>query len=149
MQFLLLDLFQRALIFSPRIHAEMNDKLSSWKSLFFYRCTDVISFAPLKSQGTDSRLNHIREKTTAAAPPPCSPKNVYILAKSVRQPSIKNLSTDLTRRIKLEIQPLRDSALADIKSKVTLDNVVDEVFSWVTAEWVLLCSPTLMSITSG
>lgn len=39
----------------------------------------------------------------------------------------------LIRRFKLEIKPLCDTALADIKSKVTLTNVVDEVFSWVTA----------------
>ena len=93
----------------------------------------MIAFAPLKSQGVDSRLNHIRDKTTAAAPPPCSPKSIYALAKLVRQPSIKPLGHELMCRIELEIQPLRDSAFADIKSKVSLDNVVDEVFSWVTA----------------
>ena len=43
----------------------------------------------------------------------------------------------LTRRIKLGIEPLRDRALADIKNKVSQDNVVDEVFSWITAKWVL------------
>jgi len=87
----------------------------AWKSLFFYRCTDEILFAPLRSQGVDSRLKHIREKTVAAAPPPCSPKSIYVLA---------NL---------LEINPLCDTALADIKSKVSSENVVEEVFSWVTA----------------
>jgi len=38
------------------------------------------------------------------------------------------------RETKLGIQPLCDSAFADIKSKVSLDNVVDELFSWVTAK---------------
>jgi len=51
----------------------------------------------------------------ATTPPPCSPKSIYVLAKL------------------LGIQPLYDSAFADIKSKVSVDNVVDEVFSWVTA----------------
>jgi len=88
---------------------------SAWKSLFFYRCTNTILFAPLKSQGVDSRLKHIREKTVAVAPPPCSPKSIYALASL------------------LGIQPLCDSAFADIKSKLSKDNVVDEVFSWVTA----------------
>jgi len=160
---------------------------SDWKSLFFYLCTDTISFAPLKSQGANFRLNHevqelpqttgkvrvlskskksrrqapsaplhnsnpslpeqgielrtnstglfptqsnepcslpetglpqpslVRKGTVAAAPPPCSPKSIYVL-------------TSL-----LGLQPLCDSAFADIKSKVTLDNVVDEIFSWVTA----------------
>ena len=68
-----------------------NDEFSSWKSLFFYRCTDVISFAPLKSQGVDSRMNYIRQQTITAAPPPCSPKSIYVLASLVRPPSIKRL----------------------------------------------------------
>ena len=36
-------------------------------------------------------------------------------------------------RVKLEIQPLCDKAFADIKSKVSSNNIVDEVFLWVTA----------------
>ena len=39
----------------------------------------------------------------------------------------------LTYQTKLEIKPLYDSAYADIKSKVSSDNVVDEVSSRVTA----------------
>ena len=39
--------------------------------------------------------------------------------------------------VKLDIQPLRERALADIKSKVARDNVVGEVFSWITAKYVL------------
>ncbi|KAF9650020.1 hypothetical protein BDM02DRAFT_3128017 [Thelephora ganbajun] len=88
---------------------------SAWKSLFFYRCTDTILYAPLKSQGADSRLNHIHQNTVTVAPHPCSPKSIYVLA---------NL---------LGIQPLCDSAFEDIKGKVSLDNVVQEVLSWVTA----------------
>ena len=132
-RFLLLDLFQRACTFSSRPRVERNDVFASWKSLFFYHCTDTISFAPLKSQGVDSRLNHIREKTVADAPPPCSPKSIYVLAKLVRQPPTERLEHELMCRIKLGIVPLCDSAFADIKSKVTVDNIVDEVFSWVTA----------------
>ena len=71
---------------------QKNDGLPSWKSLFFYRCTDEISFAPLKSQGIDSRLKYIRENTVDAAPPPCSPKSIYVLATLVRQP-LTNLLT--------------------------------------------------------
>ena len=66
-----------------------NNDPSSWKSLFFYRCTDVILFAPLKSQGVDARSNYIRQKQGAAAPPPCSPKSIYVLASLVRKPPIK------------------------------------------------------------
>lgn len=62
-----------------------NDWFLSWKSLFFYLCTGIVTFAPLGSQGIDARLNYIRQNTTAAAPPPCSPKGIYALAESVRQ----------------------------------------------------------------
>ena len=40
--------------------------------------------------------------------------------------------TRLTRGIKLEMKPLCASALADVKGKLSSDNVADEVFSWVT-----------------
>ncbi|KAF9790973.1 hypothetical protein BJ322DRAFT_1039080 [Thelephora terrestris] len=86
---------------------------AAWKSLFFYLCTDTISFALLKSQGVESRLNYIREKTVATAPAPCSPKSIYLLATL------------------LENQPLCDSALADIKCKMKESNV-SEFLLWVT-----------------
>lgn len=62
---------------------EKSVKLFRWKSLFFYRCTDEISFAPLTSQGLDSRIGYIRKNTVAASPPPCSPKSIYVLANLV------------------------------------------------------------------
>ena len=138
MRFSLPGRFQRACALSPHPDAERNDKFPSWKSLFFYRCTDIIYFAPLKSQGVDYRLNHIREKSSDAAPPPCSPKTIYILASLVRQPRSKVSDIGLTVQTKLEMQTLCDSAFADIKSKVASDNVMDEVFSWATARWVPL-----------
>ena len=67
----------------PMVSREVCNGLPSWMSLFFYHCTDTILFAPLKSQGTDSRLDYIRQKTIAAAPPPCSSKSIYILANLV------------------------------------------------------------------
>jgi len=88
---------------------------SAWRSLFFYRCTDKISFAPLKSQGADPRSGPGRRKISSTAAQPCSPKSIYVLASL------------------LGIEPLADSALADIKSKINLKNVVEEVFSWVAA----------------
>jgi hypothetical protein len=81
--------FLRACTLLPQPRVVRNDEFPSWKSLFFYCCADAILFAPLKSQGVDSRLNHIREKTTAAAPPPCSPKSIYVLASLVSIPSIE------------------------------------------------------------
>ena len=46
---------------------------------------------------------------------------------------------------KLEIKPLYESAFADIKSKVSVDNVVNEIFSWVPARWVPSFSPAVGS----
>ena len=46
---------------------------------------------------------------------------------------------------KLEIKPLYESAFTDIKSKVSVDNVVDEGFPWVPARWVPLFSPAVWS----
>lgn len=64
----------------------VGDFVVSWKSLFFYLCTNHIWFAPLRSQGADARAEHIqrqmetmREKIT-----PCSPKAIYSLAAAVR-----------------------------------------------------------------
>ncbi|KAF9647698.1 hypothetical protein BDM02DRAFT_3187774 [Thelephora ganbajun] len=65
--------------------------------------------------GRRDRLNHIQQNTVAATAPPRSPKSIYVL---------ENL---------LGIQPLCDSAFANIKNKLSLDNVVEEVLSWVTA----------------
>ena len=88
-QFLPLDRSQRMYIltFLSLLRLDQIDELYRWKSLFFYRFTDQISFAPLRSQGVDSRSNYILEKTAAAAPPPCSPKSIYVLANLVRRPS--------------------------------------------------------------
>lgn len=88
---------------------------TAWRSLFFYKCTGHISFAPLRSQGVDSRSRYIFEKTAADAPPPCSPKSICTLA------SLLNL------------QQLYDSALEDIERKLSEGNIVEEFFSRVSA----------------
>ena len=90
------------------LRLERNDEFCSWKSLFFYRCTDRISFAPLRSQGVDSRLKYIRERNAITAPPPCSPKGIYVLASLVRKPSIKRLThaTDTSIEVR-NTAPLR------------------------------------------
>ena len=132
-----------AYVHSLTLYCRRNDEFRSWKSLFFYRCTDAILFAPLKSQDANSRSKYVRENTVTDIPPPCSPKSIYVLASLVShlQPSVSRAT--LTHRSKLGIEPLCDSAFADIKNKVSLDNVVDEVFSWITAGWALLFSPTV------
>ena len=95
----LLDHFQRRCALSPRSLAERGDHLSSWKFVFFYRCTDKVSFAPLQSQGVKYRKELIRKTTVTTAPPPCSPKTIYVLASSVRQPSAGPLVHDIEASI--------------------------------------------------
>jgi hypothetical protein len=106
---------------SRRVHAPVEPTKAEEKTVLWEKTKE------------ERRADYIREKTVAAAPPPCSPKTIYVLANLVRQPSTERSHAILTHNIKLGIQPLCDSAFADIKSKVTLNNVVDEVFSWVTA----------------
>lgn len=108
---------------------DKSDGFLSWKSLFFYCCTDSISFAPLRSQGVDTRSSYIREMASAMAPPPCSPKSIYVLANLVSRPQIMRPKDNANSSSKLGMKTLRDSAFADLKTKVTLDNVVGEVFS--------------------
>ena len=102
--------FSAYVYFLPFLRLERNDGFSSWKSLFFYRCTDAILFAPLKSQGFDPRLNYIRGMNTTAVPPPCSPKGIYVLASLVRNASIKRFTYDTDMSIKARNPaPLRQS----------------------------------------
>jgi len=63
--------------------ARVVDFAGSWRSLFFYLCTGVIQFAPLKSRGADVRAQYIQEEATPDKPPPCSPKVIYSLASTV------------------------------------------------------------------
>ena len=83
-QFLSPGRSQREHTFLESVCLRGNDGFPRWKSLFFYRCTDVISFAPLRSQGAEPRLSYIRQNTAAKTPPPCSPKSIYVLAALVR-----------------------------------------------------------------
>lgn len=108
----------------------------SWRSLFFYLCTDEISFAPLKSQGGDFRLACILGAPPDTAPP-CSPKSIYILAGLVC-PFFSDLffcSVALIESVppKLKLHPLSELAFADIESKLSEDNIVEEFFSRVSS----------------
>ena len=70
MRFSLLGRFQRVYPLSLRPHAIRNDQFFSWSSLFFYRCTDRISFARLKSQDISSRAIKIGTLPAPSGPQP-------------------------------------------------------------------------------
>jgi len=69
-RFSLLGRFQRMCLFALPLYAIRNNRFSSWSSLFFYRCTDRISFARLKSQDISSRLSKISALPTLSEPQP-------------------------------------------------------------------------------
>jgi len=102
--------------------------------MFFYLCTGLIKFAPLKSQGSEGRAQYIREEAEREphAPPPCSPKVVHSLAAAVGFHPLLLSPFDFPRRsplhIQLKMNSLRDLALRKIQSGITSANVIDEFF---------------------
>ncbi|KAK0214335.1 hypothetical protein IW262DRAFT_1405591 [Armillaria fumosa] len=78
---------------------------TTWKAFLAYLYTQEISFAPLKS----SKI--LRTVTNKDA---CSPKSMYRLA------------------VKAGLDSLKDLAFENIRSQLTPDNIVDEVFSGYT-----------------
>jgi hypothetical protein len=82
-------------------------------------------------------MRHILRKPTADAPPPCSPKSIYVLANLVSFPwSSEGSSRDVALILwdwKLNLQRLRDLALKDIESKLSKGNIVEEFFSRISA----------------
>ena len=134
LEFFLLDHIRRTLNFSPSACRRIMTSVR-WRSVFFYLYTGQISFAPLRSQGVDSRSRYILENTTAGSPPPCSPKSIYLIANLVCPLQPTNRNFPLTPCCsKLNVEPLRELALKDIESKVSEENVVEELFSCITAK---------------
>ncbi|OBZ67212.1 hypothetical protein A0H81_12855 [Grifola frondosa] len=85
---------------------------STWKAFIFYAYTGDISFAPLGSQAK-FQFN----QPYAYSPPLCSPKSMYRLAD------------------KYGINELKQRAANDIKSKLSADNILFEMFSRFTSRY--------------
>ncbi|KAL6300195.1 hypothetical protein BKA93DRAFT_829264 [Sparassis latifolia] len=88
----------------------------TWQSLVFYLYTGTVSFAPLRSQGLQVRMveKEQHSRKFPRRPPLCSPKSMYRLAD------------------KLGIDQLKELAAADIRTKLSADNILDELFSSFT-----------------
>ncbi|KIK98659.1 hypothetical protein PAXRUDRAFT_823633 [Paxillus rubicundulus Ve08.2h10] len=85
----------------------------TWFSFIYYRYTGQVSFLPLKSQGSGvSRHSEVLD-----CPPPCSPKSMYRLAISIGD------------------ERLQELAFRAIKEGLSKDNIVDEAFTWFTAQY--------------
>ncbi|KAI0745444.1 hypothetical protein C8Q76DRAFT_605875 [Earliella scabrosa] len=81
----------------------------TWQAFLFFVYTGKVSFVPLRSQCQADPIS-----SSAFDPPPCSPKSMYRLAD------------------KYDIETLRRKAADDIKSKLTVQNILEELFSSFT-----------------
>jgi len=86
--------------------SHLSGSLTSWKSFFFYLCTEKLQFVKLGSPvpyvETDENKKNI--------PPRCSYKEIYSLAK------------------KFEVEAVKNLVMNSLKSNLTYDNVEDELF---------------------
>ncbi|KAG0706051.1 hypothetical protein DFH29DRAFT_903280 [Suillus ampliporus] len=96
---------------APRMVLVHDTAITTWASYVYFCYTGQISFYPLKSKDPHSR----RDNTTETLR--CSPKSMYRLA------------------VKLENARLQALALQAIKSSLCKRNILDEAFSWFTAQY--------------
>ncbi|KAJ3558090.1 hypothetical protein NM688_g1119 [Phlebia brevispora] len=88
------------------------------KSLIFYIYTGEVVFAPLESQKKQKATNGTNTtQTYLYNAPPCSPKSMYRIAD------------------KYGLDDLKQKAANDIKTKLSSDNILDELFSTVTSTY--------------
>ncbi|KAI0645437.1 hypothetical protein C8Q79DRAFT_692823 [Trametes meyenii] len=85
----------------------------TWNALVFYAYTHQIKFLPLKSQGRAA----ITDVQNVSEPPACSPKSMYRMA-------MKYGNT--------ELQAL---AIHDIRTKLSTQNILEELFSRFTSRY--------------
>ncbi|KAF7340387.1 hypothetical protein MVEN_01958200 [Mycena venus] len=83
----------------------------TWKALLYYLYTKQVNFRPLKSEGTEQ---------IAVSGPTCSPKSMYRLAD------------------KLGLEDLRVLALASISSRLSENNILQEVFSFYSSVYPVI-----------
>ncbi|KAG2111298.1 uncharacterized protein F5147DRAFT_103073 [Suillus discolor] len=99
--------------FSPtqRIVLVQNTAFTTWASYVYYCYTGQISFHPLKSKDPLSRRNNTTQTLR------CSPKSMYRLASKLKNTRLEAL------------------ACQAIKSNLSSKNILDEAFSWFTAQY--------------
>ncbi|PSS15400.1 hypothetical protein PHLCEN_2v3276 [Hermanssonia centrifuga] len=83
----------------------------TWKALIFYLCTGEVAFAALQSQ----KKENIPAGQISPDAPLCSPKSMYRIADQ------------------LGLDALRNLAEKDILSKLSADNIMEELFSEFTS----------------
>ncbi|KZT08413.1 uncharacterized protein LAESUDRAFT_723932 [Laetiporus sulphureus 93-53] len=90
------------------------------EAFVYYTMTGKIEFAPLKSQPPSVRREKAQAERKPFDPPLCSPKSMYRFAHMCEMDQLKNL------------------ALKDIESKLSVDNILEELFSRLTCRYLEL-----------
>ncbi|PSS38155.1 hypothetical protein PHLCEN_2v15 [Hermanssonia centrifuga] len=84
----------------------------TWQALIYYIYTGTVCFAPLRSQGLNERRSTVSEsRQDKSRPPLCSPKSMYRVADIIG------------------FTHLKAAAERDLKSKLSAETIVEEVFS--------------------
>ncbi|KAF8152854.1 hypothetical protein K438DRAFT_1987722 [Mycena galopus ATCC 62051] len=94
----------------------------TWKALLYYLYTRRVNFRPLKSEGP---------KKITVDGPVCSPKSMYRLAD------------------KLGLEELRTLALASLSSRLSENNILEEVFSFFTSLYPVIQELEIGVLTSN
>ncbi|KAJ3486469.1 hypothetical protein NLI96_g4229 [Meripilus lineatus] len=90
---------------------------ATWRALVYYLGTGEISFSPLRSQKLPPKAVSLENSSKEREAPPCSPKSMYRLAHQ------------------LQLKDLQNLAFKDIKSKLTAENIFNELFSPFSARY--------------
>lgn len=110
----------------------------SWRAILYYLYTGRITFGRLSSQPPPSREEGAFEKVGDRQPEsfqllPTSPKSVYNLACTVRNPSGRVVSHERAihhhHLAQIGLVSLRGIAFEDFKSKINPNNVTEELLS--------------------
>ncbi|KAJ3486470.1 hypothetical protein NLI96_g4230 [Meripilus lineatus] len=89
-----------------------------WQALVYYLGTGEISFSSLRSETHSLNALLPEDLSKGWGAPPCSPKSMYRLAHQLQLTDLKKL------------------AFEDIESKLSAQNIFNELFSSFTARWV-------------
>ncbi|KAH9943907.1 hypothetical protein B0H21DRAFT_747540 [Amylocystis lapponica] len=101
------------------VHIVTGVASATWEALLFYLYTGNIKFAPLTSEGEEVRQSVIdmSSLTNPDRPAPCSCKSIYRLAD------------------KMNLELLRDCAIKYLQSRLSVGNILEEVFSVFTSRY--------------
>lgn len=116
--------------FPPCQYTETSVVVLRWLAYIYFRYTGQVSFRPLKSARGASKI----PPNGSGAPPSCSPKSMYRLAASVSEVLERHIHELIHIAWQLGDERMKELALRAIKEGLSKDNIVEEAFSWFTAQ---------------